>query len=436
MKKLVTLLLMLALLCSMGIATAEDEARKLTVICPVSAMVEDYDTNYFIVWLEEQTNIDVEWIQVPSTSWADKISATIMSGNIPDVISYGNSYGGVRPTMQQYANEGIIIPLDDLIEEYGVYSKIMFEEQPGLDDMIALEDGHIYSLCTYSDIIHCNWSSRMYINDEFLKALNMEKPTTLDEFYDYLVGVRDNDVNGNGDPSDEVPYVAMPNWGGDSFTFLMNSFIFYDGRNITKLDIDEEGNIYSVLDKDAFRDGLAFMNKLYDEGLIYEGSLTMDATTTRALGESGNGYAIIGCQTGTGIYAGIQGTEVYPQYSGLSPLEGYTGLRQTPYDRYVNAREGAWMITSDCKNPELAFELGDFLLSYDSTIRLRKGAYGEYWTDAEEGQLTIDGRSARFVELIPYGNDVQNSYIDNDLMFYETRNVFLDDRAFEQGSDM
>ena len=50
--------------------------------------------------------------------------------------------------------------------------------------------------------------------------------------------------------------------------------------------------------------------------------------------------------------------------------------------------------------------------------------------------MTIDGRQATFVELIPYSSEVQNSHLDNDLMFYETRNVFLDDRAFEQGSDL
>lgn len=60
------------------------------------------------------------------------------------------------------------------------------------------------------------------------------------------------------DPGDEVPYVAMGNWGGDLYTFIMNSFIFYDGRATEKLDITEDGNIYSVLDQDAFREGLKF----------------------------------------------------------------------------------------------------------------------------------------------------------------------------------
>lgn len=438
MKKLVSILLTLILLLSLGAATAEG-TKTLTVMCPVSARVENYDTNAFILWLEEQTGIDVEWIQVPITSWADKLSAVMMSGDLPDVISFGSCYGSeyqIRQNLARWAEEELIIPLNDLIEEYGVYSTKMFEEQAGLDSMVALSDGNIYALPTYSDIIHCNYSSRMWICDTFLEALGMDYPTTLDEFYDYLVGVRDNDVNGNGDPGDEVPYVALGNWGGDLYTFIMNSFIFYDGRATEKLDIAEDGTIYSVLDQDAFREGLKFMNKLYEEGLIYEGSLSIDSSGANALGESGEGYAIIGCITGTGNSAGVTGSDVYHQYTPLSPLTGPTGLRQSPWYRYVNVREGAWIITSACEDPVTAFQLGDFMLSYDSTMRLRKGEYGVCWTDAEEGELTFDGRPAVFKELIPYGNEVQNSHLDNDLIFYETRNVFLDDRAFAEGSDL
>ena len=179
-----TCAILLALVLLLGsVAVAEEAAapRTLTVICPVSAKVEDYDTNAFILWLEEATGIDVTWIQVPGTSWEDKISTVVLSGDLPDVICSGN-VGTPKATQQQWADEGIIIPLDDLIEEYGVYNKQLFTEQAGTDTMIRLDDGHIYALPTYSDIIHCNYSSRMWINDAFLEALGMEKPTTLEEF--------------------------------------------------------------------------------------------------------------------------------------------------------------------------------------------------------------------------------------------------------------
>lgn len=435
MKKLLPLLLTLALLASVfptvGLA---EEPKTLTVMCAVSSIVEDYDTNAFILWLEEQTGVDVTWIQVPSESWEDKVSTVMLSGNLPDVICSGN-LATSKATQMLWAEEGLILPLDEMIEAYGVNTKRMFEEQPGVDSMVKLDDGHVYALPTYSDIIHTNYSSKMFINDKFLETLGMEKPQTLDAYYDYLVAVRDQDVNGNGDPNDEVPLYTFDNWGGDLYTFLMNCFIPYDGRAKSRVDIDENGKIYSILDTDAFREGMSFISKLYEEGLIYEGALSGDVAGCRALGESGNGVAVIGSHTGSGNYGGLTGGDMYHQYSALAPLEGPTGLRQTPWYRYVNVREGRWMITSACKDVQTAFELGDFLYSYDSTMRLRHGKFGESWVAAEEGQMTIDGRQATFVEKIPYSSEVQNLHLDNDLMFYETRGIYLDDGAFGLETD-
>lgn len=424
---LVTVLLAAVALGSVSIA---EEPKTLTVMCPVSTRVENYDTNAFIIWLEEQTGIDVTWIQVPGESWDDKIATVMMSGDLPDVISGGNKTTS-KSTQALWAEEGLIIPLDDLIDEYGVYTKQLFDEQPGVDSMIRLSDGKIYALPTYSDIIHVNYTSKMFICDAFLEALDMEKPTTLDEYYDYLVAVRDEDVNGNGDPNDEVPLFTFNNWGGDLYTFLMNAFVPYAGlTNSERIDVTEDGKIISVLDQDAFREGMSFIAKLYREDLIYEGALSGDAAASRALGESGNGVPVIGSQTGSGNYGGLAGGEMYHLYSALSPLEGPDGMRQTPWYRYENVREGRWMITSACEDPQTAFALGDFLYSYDSTMRLRHGEFGTSWVEAEEGQLTIDGRQATFVEIIPYGNEVQSLHLDNDLMFYETRGIFLDDGAF------
>lgn len=430
MRKLLPLVLTLALLATLAPAAATAEApKKLTVMCAVSARVENYDTNAFILWLKEQTGIDVTWIQVPSDSWEEKVSTVMLSGDLPDVICSGN-LATSKATQALWAEEELILPLDDLIAQYGDNTRKMFEEQPGVDSMIRLSDGKIYALPTYSDIIHVNYSSKMFICQTFLDKLGMASPTTLDEYYDYLVAVRDNDVNGNGDPNDEVPLYTFNNWGGDLYTFIMNCFLPYDGRAAAKVDIDENGNIYSVLDTEAFRQGLAFISKLYAEGLIYEGALSGDAAASRALGESGNGVPVIGSCTGSGNYGGLAGGEVYRQYVALSPLTGPTGLRQTPWYRYVNVREGRYMITSACKDVETAFKLADFLYSYDSTMRLRHGEYGVSWVSAEPGQMTIDGRQATFVIKIPYGNEVQNLHLDNDLIFYETRGVYLDDSAF------
>ena len=54
MKRLFSLLLCLCILSTMGLAMGEGEKKSLTVICPVSAKVEDYDTNAFIFGLRSK----------------------------------------------------------------------------------------------------------------------------------------------------------------------------------------------------------------------------------------------------------------------------------------------------------------------------------------------------------------------------------------------
>ena len=66
MKRRLSLVLALALLVTLvPMAGLVEASKTLKVMCAVSSRVENYDTNAFILWLEEQTGIDVTWIQVP-----------------------------------------------------------------------------------------------------------------------------------------------------------------------------------------------------------------------------------------------------------------------------------------------------------------------------------------------------------------------------------
>ena len=95
---------------------------------------------------------------------------------------------------------------------------------------------------------------------------------------------------------------------------------------------------------------------------------------------------------------GVEGGEIYHQYEAIS-LEGPSGLRQTPWYRYVNIREGAWMITAQ-DDVQTAFELGDFLYSYDSTMRLRHGEFGTSWVLPNEGELDYRWPPGNLKELL------------------------------------
>ena len=161
--------------------------------------------------------------------------------------------------------------LDDYIETYGVETKKVMEEMPGMRDMITSPDGHIYSLPTINDCLHNQYRTRAWINTQWLDAVGMDMPKTPEEFEAVLQAFKDKDPNGNG-VADEIPMLGNNLPKNNIVTYLMNAFIYMHGSDIqdpsTLYLYMEDGKIQFAPDKDAYREGLAWINSLIDKGLL------------------------------------------------------------------------------------------------------------------------------------------------------------------------
>lgn len=100
----------------------------------------------------------------------------------------------------QMAEDGIIMPLNDLLDQYGQNILEVFPEEQYVKD----EDGNIWNIPTRNCEIGTD--ALFIIREDWLKNVGKETPNTLDELYDVLVAFRDQDANGNGDPTDEIPW--------------------------------------------------------------------------------------------------------------------------------------------------------------------------------------------------------------------------------------
>ena len=66
-------------------------------------------------------------------------------------------------------------------------------------------DIQMYSVARLQQQTHVDYGFKFFLNKQWLENLKLEMPTTLDELTDVLRAFRDQDANGNGDPSDEIP---------------------------------------------------------------------------------------------------------------------------------------------------------------------------------------------------------------------------------------
>lgn len=385
----------------------------LTLAVTDHASISDWDTNEFILWLEEVTNADLQFELLPYESRAEKLGLLLNSGDYPDIFL---SCGMTDAMISRFGvDEQLFLPLNDLIKEHGNFVNRIFENYPGSEGLITQLDGNIYSLPVVNECYHCTIPTKFWINQTWLDNLGLEMPTTLDELYNVLVAFRDNDPNGNGE-QDEIPMAGdyADGWYTNPELPIMNAFTYYN------LDLDktatsgasafgmylEDGTITVPFTKEEFKEGVQYMAKLVSEGLIYEGSFTQDLAALTQICESGR----LGASAGGYILFANLGSDMYKQYRAVMPVagpDGHTSIQAFPYDSVAGH---GFVIAADTEYPVESFMIGDIMYSYAATMRGYYGVYGEQWTDADEGAVGINGKPAMFKLLVPWQESEPQKY--------------------------
>lgn len=379
-----------------------EEPITLTVMFPSQTAIPDIAENSFTKEYEELTGIHIEWQEVPSDSLADRVNISLSSGDMPDIYL---SCGVSLSQQQAYGPQGAFVPLNDYIEQYGEVFQKIEENVPGVADTLTMGDGNIYALPYIEKCVHCEGSSKLWINTKWLDALDMEPPTTVDEFEEMLRRFKEEDPNGNGE-ADEIPLLTYEGgWHSNAMSgWLTNPFVYTSpDNNYVYLDGDEIKLSYM---QDGWKEAMSWLNKLYEEGLYYDQSLVINYDQARQLCAADGTTEDVGCFTGgTPDLPGADVSQWGP-YVALAPIEGPNG-RVATWMPYSQITPTAFVITSACENPAAAFRWG--VEQYNKDINYRKtfGVEGENWKYVTPGEDDVPADAADFntgdpAEIAPF----------------------------------
>lgn len=379
-----------------------EEPITLTVMFPSQTAIPDIAENSFTKEYEELTGIHIEWQEVPSDSLADRVNISLSSGDMPDIYL---SCGVSLSQQQAYGPQGAFVPLNDYIEQYGEVFQKIEENVPGVADTLTMGDGNIYALPYIEKCVHCEGSSKLWINTKWLDALDMEPPTTVDEFEDMLRRFKEEDPNGNGE-ADEIPLLTYEGgWHSNAMSgWLTNPFVYTSpDNNYVYLDGDEIKLSYM---QDGWKEAMSWLNKLYEEGLYYDQSLVINYDQARQLCAADGTTEDVGCFTGgTPDLPGADVSQWGP-YVALAPIEGPNG-RVATWMPYSQITPTAFVITSACENPAAAFRWG--VEQYNKDINYRKtfGVEGENWKYVTPGEDDVPADATDFntgdpAEIAPF----------------------------------
>jgi len=284
-RKIIALLLTVCLMSVPFVTLAEDadvsafgegkiseETLTLTVMQSAVETSDDDQDLWFYQELEKKTNIHIEWSYVAEADWSTRINLMAASGEYPDIIARGDVDVEDLGVLQ-----GILIPLDDLIPLYmpNYYERLQMNDA---DASMYASDGHMYYI---GNLIaqNVNHNANFFINQKWLDNLGLEVPTTVDELTEVLRAFRDQDANGNGDATDEVPMSASM-LAADT----QGIYTFFPMFGVPLIDslylcIDDDQNVVFPGFMDGFRAACEWLAMCYEEGLLDQEALTLDYVT-------------------------------------------------------------------------------------------------------------------------------------------------------------
>jgi putative aldouronate transport system substrate-binding protein len=374
----------------------------LTALILPESNTTDYVNNEYTKWLEEKTNIHLEIILAPQdqTEADQKLNAIFASGDLPDIIIGWRNMSLDR--QEALAQQGLIVPINDYIDKYGVETQQIFKEMPSAKNAVTVNDGKIYSVPDVSDCYHCTHAQKMWVYQPWLDKLGLKVPETTDEFEQMLIAFQTKDPNGNG-KADEIPLSGVVSWHGSLADYLMNPFVYYQTVSSPSGYYLEDGTIKAPFVEDGWKEGLKYLNKLYAQGLIDPQAFTNTEDQAKALGESPD-VAILGAMPSghEGIFNEINGQSGrWLEYIPIPPLEGPTGIRQNPTTTNVTG-PGRFLITKANQYPEASFRLADLMMSWEGTTRAYYGLPGVDWDYVKDGEnlTSIGGGPAKYKELV------------------------------------
>jgi len=402
MKKVMSIMLAVAMALSMtacggsqkpestGDSNAEGAVTKFEIFAGVGSLSPDNSEKPVIQQMNEGMGVSIDWTCVSGDALVEKKNLVLNAGsNLPD------AFMGADLTDYELitnGSNGIFISLEDYINEETMPNlSQVIKERPELLATCTMPDGHIYSLPTVTEMGFTYSDGNEYqigaipqfmaINMQWLDAVNMDMPTTIDELHDVLVAFKENDCNGNGDPTDEIPLsFEWGHWCADMGS-LFSAFGFTDytsNKDVNGKESHraiEDGKVYYQSATENYKEAMIYFHQWYEEGLIDIEIFSQEDSQYIAKGS--------GDDARLGVFSWWEIAEVVgdnvDQYEYLTFLSDADGNLGVNLNEQPTTKHEQFAVTSTCENPELLMKWIDQVYEPVLSMQAVYGPIGEYF---------------------------------------------------------
>lgn len=330
---------------------------------------ETLEENRYVDAIARALNIDLnyDWlVNSANDGYITKLRLEIAAGNIPDMFLVTS-----QTDLLQLAEAELIIPVEELIDTYftSVDRDIIYSDGGMMMEM-ATYDGQVYGIPR--SISDTDTFSYIWLRKDWMDALELEAPTTIDELTALMDAFMAADFDGNGID--------------DTYGMLLDSSLYYPARGLfagfgayPEFWVEDDGQLVWGGTQDSVKNALAYLRSLYEGGYINPEFITRD--NNDALADVLNGQCGV-------LYAGHWVAHNLQTLNEQDPESEWIcvdlpSLDGSPVRQYLNPTVRGWVaISAECEHPEAVAKI-IALCTFCATSGVTDGTW---WFSNDEGQ--------------------------------------------------
>lgn len=333
-------------------------------------MTTDWNDNEFYQEMERRTGVHLEFEMVSSADYQTNFNLMIASGNLADMIYVGASY--YAEGVDAAIDDGYFLDLTDLVDEYMPnYEKVRTSDVQ-YELLSTTDSGRLGAVYELRQSKQGPWLG-LWIRQDWLDDLGLETPVTFDDYHEVLTAFKN-------EKGATAPLIL--NFSGSDGEFGTMS----GGLNVlNSWQLDETGKVNFGPYMDAWKEYVTIMHQWYTEGLIDPDFMATDERTAdMAKVVTGASGVFAALYTMPSVY---EAASEDPNMN-LAPVnppvmnegdEGHIRLR----DSYTS---GNTAISADSENWEVALRWLDYLYTDEGALLANYGVEGDTFEFNEDGE--------------------------------------------------
>ena len=333
-------------------------------------MTTDWNDNEFYQEMERRTGVHLEFEMVSSADYQTNFNLMIASGNLADMIYVGASY--YAEGVDAAIDDGYFLDLTDLVDEYMPnYEKVRTSDVQ-YELLSTTDSGRLGAVYELRQSKQGPWLG-LWIRQDWLDDLGLETPVTFDDYHEVLTAFKN-------EKGATAPLIL--NFSGSDGEFGTMS----GGLNVlNSWQLDETGKVNFGPYMDAWKEYVTIMHQWYTEGLIDPDFMATDERTAdMAKVVTGASGLFAALYTMPSVY---EAASEDPNMN-LAPVnppvmnegdEGHIRLR----DSYTS---GNTAISADSENWEVALRWLDYLYTDEGALLANYGVEGDTFEFDENGE--------------------------------------------------